>query len=361
MKSDVKYLLLLYVLYIILVLLISWIGSLIFPISYLFDPTLLTSLANWDGAHLLFIAESGYQHSRQFAFSPLYPSLVFLLNLLINNLLISGIIISWTTSFIALVFLFQVIKKEFTEKIALQSLTYLLLFPTSFYLIATYTEGLFLMLVALTFYFLQRQNKYDLLFATIFTSLALVTRIFGFALLASLWTVTLTNKDLRYRWVVLLAPISFMAYLLYLQINFQNPWLFLTAQDNWDRVIGPSNLNIFSLLAELWSKPLTDKVIIQWLEYIFMAFGIGLTIRVFRHQKIQYAIYCLGTLLIILFSGKLMSVPRFMLVLFPLFIALAIWKQRYSINLPWKKIYLTISTVLLVIFLIRFTNGYWIA
>ena len=361
MKSSFNQIFPQFALYIISILIISYLGLIFFPVSYIFNPTLPSVLSNWDGAYYLNIVQSGYSDSHHFAFLPLYPGLIYLLTFVTGNSLISGILISWSCFLLALIFLFRITQQEYSIKIAHTTLTYLLIFPTSFYFIVVYTESLFLMLAVLVFYFLQRQNKYDLIFATGVVSLSLITRIFGLGLLLALWITAFTNKDLKYRWVVLFGPLTLIGYIYYLQLTYQNPWLMISAQHNWDRTVGLSNLDIFSLIADLWSKPLTGKLIIQWLEYILLAFGLGLLIRVIRHQKLPYVIYSLTAFLIILISGSLQSVPRYLVVIFPLFIALATWKKRHSINLPWNKIYLTVSGSLLLLFLIRFINGYWVA
>jgi len=77
--------------------------------------------------------------------------------------------------------------------------------------------------------------------------------------------------------------------------------------------------------------------------------------------KINWAflVFAWGSYLLPTLTGNFSSMPRYILVCFPLFIYLAIFLEKKS--WPWRFFYLTISLILLIINLILFTQGYWVA
>jgi len=75
----------------------------------------------------------------------------------------------------------------------------------------------------------------------------------------------------------------------------------------------------------------------------------------------SYTIYLWAGLLFPLFSGTrinpLLSYPRFLAVLFPMFIVLALMgRNRYA-----HQIITWVSLLLLALYTIRFANWYWVA
>src|SRR3989338_6922893 len=122
-------------------------------------PHWLSSLANFDGLHYIFIARDGYAQYEQ-AFFPLYPFLIkFLTPLFFNNQLLTGIIIS-NVSFLlglwVLIKYLRLISINFNKSLFISVL--ILAFPTSFFFGAVYTEGLFFLLITSTLYFLKKTN-----------------------------------------------------------------------------------------------------------------------------------------------------------------------------------------------------------
>lgn len=112
-----------------------------FPYKEIFSdyklPSFISSFANFDGAQYLIIIREGYNNLTQ-AYFPLYPLFVkFLSPLFSNNHLLTGLLLSNLSFLIAL--------KLFKQFNNINNLTilFLLLFPTSFFFGALYTEGLF--------------------------------------------------------------------------------------------------------------------------------------------------------------------------------------------------------------------------
>lgn len=93
---------------------------------------------------------------------------------------------------------------------------------------------------------------------------------------------------------------------------------------------------------------------------VFLLF-IGLAVLGLRITPLFYLAYLLPPLLFPLFQPgaihPLFSYPRFGIVLFPLFVVLALLLQRRGPRIAW----LAVSTALLVLFTIQFAHWYWIS
>lgn len=125
------------------------------------QPSFLNIWTRYDSTTYLGIAEKGYVAEPHYAgFFPLYPLLIKLVaSPLGNNYLLSSLLISNIALLLGLIFFYQLVKVDYDENLAERSVFYLLLFPTSIFLVSAYTEALFLCLSVLTFYF-TRQSRW---------------------------------------------------------------------------------------------------------------------------------------------------------------------------------------------------------
>src|SRR3990167_3950249 len=104
-------------------------------------PKFLTAFANFDGAHYLLIAKNGYTQYQQ-AFFPLYPLLIrWLSPFFLNNHLLTGLLISNVSFLLGLYFFSKYLKLAINnQQLTIWSIVFLLVFPTSFFFGAVYTE-----------------------------------------------------------------------------------------------------------------------------------------------------------------------------------------------------------------------------
>lgn len=352
-----------FIIWAISVLTIFFFGFSNFPHSDKFNNNFWENLANWDGGHYLGIAQFGYREKYQYAFFPLYPLLIKALNNLTQNYLMSSLLISIISSFLAIHLLFSLIRLDFDKqslpskdgkKIAEKVVLILLMFPTSFYFLTAYSEGLFLLLSLATFLFLRKGN---LLLAVVAAALASATRVMGVALVLALiievWTKRGINKS---NWYVLLAPGGLIIYCWYLFNQTGDPFYFITAQLHWQRVLTPPPLSFWETLRSLVTPGFITQNFNAFLDLLFTIFGLGLILRAFRFLPLTYAVYGLISVLLPLATSSLSSIPRFLLPIFPIFILIAAVKKQYVFFA-----YQIISLMLLGAFAILFINGYWVS
>src|SRR3989344_8735693 len=97
--------------------------ALLFILTGITNPITITNLfhawVRWDDPHYIDIAQKGYQVSGEeslwIVFYPLYPFLIKLSNLLVNDYTISAILISLVFSFTASILLFELTLLDFNK------------------------------------------------------------------------------------------------------------------------------------------------------------------------------------------------------------------------------------------------------
>ena len=105
-----------FVIWLAAVLLSFYLGFSTLPHSGKFDNNFLGSFSNWDGGHYLGIAEMGYSEKFQYAFFPLYPLAIRLLNLVTQNYLAAAVLISLISTFLGLHILYKLVGHNFLLK-----------------------------------------------------------------------------------------------------------------------------------------------------------------------------------------------------------------------------------------------------
>ncbi|HVE74995.1 MAG TPA: mannosyltransferase family protein [Mycobacteriales bacterium] len=111
---------------------------------------IFTAWERWDALWLLRIASEGYrQDDSSAAFFPLYPLLVRALgNVLGDRWLLSAYLVSNISLIAALLVVYALTRREFGDRMARLTVLLLCVFPTGLFLFAPYSESLFLLLAA---------------------------------------------------------------------------------------------------------------------------------------------------------------------------------------------------------------------
>lgn len=94
------------------------------------------------------------------------------------------------------------------------------------------------------------------------------------------------------------------------------------------------------------------------LDFLFFIFGVAMSIYIFIKIRKSYGIYNLLTCLIPALSGIFVSMSRYIVVAFPLYITLAYWSQKHKLL---EFLLYLFSTSLLIYFMILFVHNYWLA
>lgn len=332
----------------------------------------ITRWANWDGGHYLGIAENGYLPF-QVVFFPLYPLLIKGLMTLGMHSFWAGLLIAHTSTIIALFYLYKLTKIDFGEETAKKAAFLFLAFPTSFYLTAVYNESLFLALALAAFYY-ARAKIWFMAFAL--ASFASVTRLLGlFVILAvtveyffpALPKLQLKNFLIKnisfskfFAWPVIFLVLSFLPfglYLYYLTSTQANPLIFVQHEKTWGReVISPWETISANLTTFLWEQNLFNGHNAQEsIEFIFLVIFIVIFVYSMVKLRLSYNLYYLAALLVPISTGTFEAIHRYALIIFPIFIALSLIKNKYLFNF-----WLLFSIMFLGLFSVMFINGLWV-
>lgn len=350
-------------------------------------PQWLYSWANFDGVHYLTIVKKGYFGTGLIqAFFPLFPLVIKFLNLT-HNPLITGLIISTLLSYI-LIISFYLFTKIFLKKDTYLPLLILLTFPTSFFFGAFYTESLFLILVFLTFIM---SNKKKWLWAGIFAGLASATRVIGILLVPALIIEylledkkieevirELRNKKARlilfnkvktkiikknYKLLlILLGSFGLVSYMSYLWLRFNDPFYFFHVQAEFGGGRQESLISYPQVLYRyikilITARPFDFKYFAYLQEFIAGTIGLILLIIASKKIKLSHLFFTLGAFFIPTLTGTFSSMPRYLLICWPIFFVIADLLK----NKKLRYLYFIISTIFLTINTILFIQGYWVA
>ncbi len=336
------------------VLMVAYLGFSTLPHSGKFSNDFFKSFGNWDGGHYLGIAQVGYSQKFQYAFFPLYPLFIRVLNGITQNYLMAAVLISGVATFLGVNLLYRLVMEDFDKKIAENTILSFLIFPTSFFLITAYSEGLFFFLSVLTFYLLRRNR---LFWATVAAALVSATRLVGLAVVAGLLIEIVTTRGInRKNWYIILAPLGFLIYCIFLYRQTGDPFYFITAENYWQRTLTTPGIGFWEAIKGIFSSGFTTFNSNVVADLIFAIFGVGFAIRSFRFLPVSLSLYCLFSVGIPLFTPTLSSMSRFLLVVFPIFILMALIKNRYA-----KLIFQILSLMLLSVFVTQFIAGYWVS
>ncbi|HTW82693.1 MAG TPA: mannosyltransferase family protein [Candidatus Sulfotelmatobacter sp.] len=320
---------------------------------------LLAVWGRWDAVHYLDIATHGYAGT-DMAFFPLYPLLIRIVGALAGNHLIAGLLISNASFFFGLLFLYKLLEKEYDRSVARRAIFYVSIFPSAVFFSAVYTEALFFMLTVAAFYYM-RARKWWL--AGAIGLFASMTRVEGVLLVipfAVEWYSqyrAAPGRGLANLAAGALIPVGLALYMAYLWVLRADPLYFSHVQIHWNRHFAMPWVSVWNAFEKIAHATAGLTVANQSLELAFTALMLAVLIGGWRSLRPSYIAYMGLSILVPMCTSSLMSMPRFALVLFPMFAILARWGER-----PWvNNVILAFSLPLLGLYTVLFANWYWVA
>jgi Dolichyl-phosphate-mannose-protein mannosyltransferase len=335
----------------------------------------------WDAAYFLGIASDGYApDASRAAFYPLYPMLVHAASVVLPGPdLLAAMAISLAAGAASFVLLYRIAERRLGLTGARRAVLYLAAFPTTFFLGAVYTESLFLLLALATFDLCERRHYAT---AGVAAGLAMLTRPAGLAVVVALAFFVWQAPDRR-RALPALAfpPALFALFPLLLWHELGDPLAFVHAQDEWARSFSPlgplwglaltafaAKLSIAQLIAgpdaHYFSTPERMEMAVTNLEGVAYLVPVLLLLPLVRRRlgagSAPYFAYTLSSLAIPLSApaiAPLLSFPRFLLVVFPLFLVLATLGERRRVH----RAIVVVTALLLACTLARWALFYWVA
>jgi len=352
-------------------------------------PRWLFSWANFDGVHYLTIAAEGYVgFGLVQAFFPLFPYIILgFLHLTFGSSLISlagGLVLTNVFSLLLAWVWYAFVKEFFDKDKAWLAVLLLFLFPTAFFLGALYTESLFLLLVISSFYTARKGWWFR---ASLFAMLAAATRVVGIFLIPALLielalqfyekqsqqkkkiilSVELIKsffqKSLPQAVLILCSSVGLLSYMFFLQQEFKDPLYFLHVQADF----GAGRQEGFITYPQTWWRSLKTLLTFRpfnWRyftvvnEFLAGTLGLPLLVLAAKYVRPSWVFFGLGVFLLPTLTGNFLSMPRFLLVCFPIFLVLVHFLPKKSLI---TLCFLGILCILLLINTVLFIQGYWVS
>jgi hypothetical protein len=343
--------------------------------KYLLEPFMNAQVA-WDSEYYLAIAVGGYDDSAtdlvgpadnqltlSYSFLPLYPLLIrlfaFPLSILGMNAIatatLAGVIVSALGALAAMYALYDLTRDSLGEDGALRTAFYFIIFPTAFFLVQVYTEGVF---AGLAFGCLAMLRRKNWLLAAILACCTVLTRAVGIAILIPMlvnWWRTRDGMDFELGWRQLIpqritrrsvwrAFLLFAPLITFLIWKFSFYGIAFTLVEK--RIYGSAFMDLdtaFSVWVEAWRSifmgiaPRTANYIL-----IFIIFGLGI-LASFKTMKEypEVAWFSLVVILISVGSGPPSGIHRYILTTPAIFIYLARLGRNPVFDRAW-----TIASIL---------------
>jgi hypothetical protein len=325
-----------------------------------FDNELANLPNRWDAGWYLQIANpsGGYSYSHQggaeaqqnIVFWPAYPLTVRVVTLLLGNtkgsLVLAGTLVSLAAFFGALVYIYALARSHLGEDESSTALWLLAAYPFAFFYGAVYTESLFLLAAAGSFYHLERR---ELLPAGFWGLVVGLTRANGCLLAVPLglialspWLPWLTVRSYSERessavhtdrtsLVKVMAAaampcVGALLYSVYIWSLTGNPLAWVVGHAAWGRrYTGLTTLvtDRYTYIASQGVYTYVSQLPLDLLNGMGVVFVLATVWPVARRLGLAYAMFMLINILVPIADGGLLSAGRFSSVLFPAFLWLA--------------------------------------
>jgi hypothetical protein len=343
------------------------------------------TFAQWDSGWFVRIADHGYDVKQSSAFFPLYPLVVRGIAEVLGSTVIAGVLVSLAAAGLAAIAVFKIAQRLVSETVASDSVLLLALFPLAFVFTAVYSDALFLALAGWSFWAGLRRQA---LTASVLGGLAVATRPTGLALLPALlvllWPKERTLRATLQPLALLCIPAALAAYALYLHFHFHDAGAFYHSQNvfwlretprlgplqgAWD-ALHSAEQGAAELVRHLppdagypgGFEKAQQRSAWNVLQLLVLLAAAGLTWVAWKRLGVAFGLYSIAVIAIILSTPAavvpLVSVPRFLIADFPVFIALAtVAAARPRLRLGIIIGFAAIGGIVAV----AFSRGVWVA
>ena len=327
--------------------------------------SIVTAWERFDALWFLRISEVGYVQPKSAVFFPLYPLAIRAVSPLLGGHPLAAAIVVGNAAYIGgLIATFFLTAGEWGERVARRTILYLAIFPTAFFLLAPYSEPLFLLLVTTSLWG-ARRGRWAI--AGIAAALAAMTRNLGIVLVLPLafeaWHQHRQQGTRLFPTVLwsLLPAAGLLAYLGYWEVaggSWRAPF---ELQEQWERAIAfpPWTVIQATYQAFRWIGVYPGGYhLLDWLIVVPMLVA---GVWVARRARPIFSLYTWASLLVPLsfvFAPRpFMSLPRFLLPIVPLFWAAAVVAERR----PWlHEAVVVASSALLGVMTVLFVSWYYV-
>ncbi len=348
----------------ILILILPWLTiTLLFPekTPMTFIQFTQNSWSRWDASHYLYLAENWYTNigdpANFIVFFPLYPLILKGLLIFLNDSAITGVMVSSGLFVAGSYYFYKLVALDYPEKIARWATVALTIFPTSYFFNAPYTESLFLFIFCITMYMARKENW---ILSGIFAGLGVITRVSGVLIIPAILIEWFYGKNRKWKSLPILILPALIAGLSYLYLNkiiYGNPFEFQSIlASHWQKHLVSPISSIMDSWRIALSGGLTNfTVLVGWAEALAITTSWILVPIAFMKLRKSWAVFYLLSVIMFSSTGFILSTPRYLLSVPPIFVLIALAEKNYLFKLVWR----FASIALLICLTILFTRGQW--
>jgi 4-amino-4-deoxy-L-arabinose transferase-like glycosyltransferase len=295
-------------------------------------------------------------------FFPLYPWLVTPFVWLTGQPVVGALLVTTVISLFVAPLMYRVVCREEDAGTGLRAAWLLLVFPTAFVLHIGYTEALFLALV-LGAFLAARSERWWL--AGALGALAALTRVNGALLIPALAAEAATQwfsrppaeRRLRADWLAIgVVGLGTLGYLALNLAVYGDPFQFLAVQeDHWFKHLEWPWEGIDGVIGWIRGDDLGDALLYGWAELIAITIGMAATVHAAFRFRPSWFTWMVTNWLLFVSTSFVLSVPRYTLTLFPLFVSMGLLTRRREALVGVS----AVSIVGFVYFAGRFATGNW--
>ncbi len=346
------------------VLALSWPAAFIFRGGNKSPQGWLQLWQNWDAVRLALIAQYGYfspaerLYPDQVAFFPGFPLVLGLVHVIVRQWTVSGLLVSLVAGGVAVIALSRIAERDYRRGSGSRAVLFLVVSPAAIFLAAGYTEALFLALAATSWLAARNQHWGR---AVMLAGLASVVRVNGLFLCAALVVEIIRHagaQRLRAFLMFIPALVPLACYELYLHAR-TGSWLAWQQAEKtgWQRQLTNPVSTFKTTWAAGFGHEFTAPVnFVFQLEILAVAAGVIATAMLLWYRRWPEAIYAGLTIAALGTSIWYESVPRSLLLLWPLWCGLA----ALAVRRPWAGwLYVAVSAPVGAAIALLFMSGNW--
>jgi hypothetical protein len=287
------------------------------------------TVSGGDAAWYLAIAVSGYEHQQfnaaaphNWAFFPAFPLLVRGGGIFGRDMVLPALVISNVLFFLALICFHMVARHlGYEADVAERAMFYLAASPAAYFFSVPLSESLFLLLTLAAFDFALRERW---IAAGVAGGFASATRLTGILLVPVLGLLWWQRGGTRARSLVslLLVPVGLLEFMLYLHVITDNAFAFRDIQRAFGRE-APTLFALSPLIQYVRHPGLSNAWSLYPLDFACALVALAASAVLAMRRQWALAAYTLLSILIPLTTGSLSSIPRYMAVVFPIFLVMA--------------------------------------
>jgi len=338
---------------------------------------------SWDDGVFADVAHRGYPNiankQNLVAIFPLWPLVMHVVGDHfadpVKSIFYTGLILSNICFYFSLVLFYHLVSFDFSSKIAKNALFFLALGPYALFFFIGYSEAPFLLLCLATFFFLRRGHMLDWWLAGLCGFLASLTRATGFVLTIP-FLVLLVQRfwphrhEIKVHWrlllnmalPVLLIPCGLLLYMIYLGITKGNPLAFDIAEEvSWGRKLDFPWAGLVNAVRSFFVYRSNFEE--NFMDLVFTSIPLVTLLIYWRRLPFYYSLFALAMMIFSLThpiqgpNYPLSSSPRFMMVIFPIYILFAFWCKKSRM----RNLLMGLSLSLFTIYALLFVCHGWVA